>query len=292
MGLDINGARLLVKAKSLGVDFSESVTLGRQGLHLSIEDLQKILDENGLQEHSAAALLSGRRGYAEPLLAALGAQVTDSIDASTYEQASIIHDMNAPIPPDLCGRYSLVIDGGTLEHVFNFPVAIRNALQLVKEGGFYIGISPANNFFGHGFYQFSPELYFRVFSAENGFEMVRMLFYSDVRNARVYEVSDPKVVKSRVLLRNSAPSYLFVVARRNEVKPLFERPPLQSDYELLAWQSGSPNPASHGGAIKEVIRALGSRGGRQVASRCLAYLLAVARPIGTGKRQFFRPTDL
>jgi hypothetical protein len=30
-------------------------------------------------------------------------------------------------------------------------------------------VTPANNQMGHGFYQFSPELFFRVFSQENGY---------------------------------------------------------------------------------------------------------------------------
>lgn len=157
MGFDINGIRLLVKTRALGVDFSEVAMLGRQGLHISERDLQKIFIENGVKA-AAADVLAARGGYAEPLLTALGAKRADSIDASAYEHATIIHDMNDPIPADMKGGYSLVIDGGTLEHVFNFPMAIRNCLKMERPGGHFIGITPANNFLGHGFYQFSPEL--------------------------------------------------------------------------------------------------------------------------------------
>ena len=69
----------------------------------------------------------------------------------------------------LKNKYTLVIDGGCLEHIFNFPVAIKNCMEMLQEGGHFIGITPANNLMGHGFYQFSPELYFRIFSKENGF---------------------------------------------------------------------------------------------------------------------------
>lgn len=291
MGFDINATRILVKCRALGVDFSKVATLGRQGLHISEKDLQNVLDSNGLGVR-AADVLQARGGYAESLLAALGAKHVDSIDASAYEAASIVHDMNTPIPEGMKGRYSLVIDGGTLEHVFNFPTAIKNCLELVKQGGFFIGITPANNFFGHGFYQFSPELYFRVFSAENGYEVTKMLFYGDTRNACVYEVSDPNVVASRVNLTNSLPSYLFVIARRAEQRPLFLQAPYQSDYENISWQMAKSSSKTWDESLSQLLKNLLPSSVRQFASRTRTYLLAISRPTGSGKSIFFKKTDL
>ena len=57
-----------------------------------------------------------------------------------------------------------MIDSGSLEHVFNISQALRNCLEMVESGGHFISIGPANNAMGHGFYQFSPELYFRILS--------------------------------------------------------------------------------------------------------------------------------
>jgi hypothetical protein len=67
------------------------------------------------------------------------------------------------------------LDGGTTEHVFNFPTALTNAMQMVETGGHLVIITGGNNFCGHGFYQFSPELFYRALSAENGFEMKRLI---------------------------------------------------------------------------------------------------------------------
>ena len=47
----------------------------------------------------------------------IGAKQVESIDAAPYENASIIHDMNFPLPGGT--RYSMVLDFGCLEHVFN-----------------------------------------------------------------------------------------------------------------------------------------------------------------------------
>ncbi len=41
MGLDINGTRFMLYAKTLGVDYSRSAMVGRQGLHLSPSEFKK-----------------------------------------------------------------------------------------------------------------------------------------------------------------------------------------------------------------------------------------------------------
>jgi hypothetical protein len=144
--------------------------------------------------------------------------------------------MNHPIPEALKGTYQTVIDSGTLEHVFNFPVAIKNCMELIKINGHYIGITPCNNFFGHGFYQFSPELYYRVFSKENGFEVQKMIFFIDDNSTSFFDVKDPAVVRERVILNNAYPSYLFVFARKVSQEEIFKNVPQQSDYENIVWK--------------------------------------------------------
>jgi hypothetical protein len=175
--------------------------------------------------------------YAEPFFALLGASDTVSIDASSYEGASIVHDMNMPIGENLKDAFSVVIDGGSLEHIFNFPVAIRNCMEMVQIGGHYLGITPANNFMGHGFYQFSPELYYRIFSKENGFAVERIIIFESVTNAQWLQVVDPDSIKKRVELINSKPTYLLVHARKIENRPVFAHPPQQSDY-VHTWNTG------------------------------------------------------
>jgi hypothetical protein len=133
---------------------------------------------------------------------------------SPYEGATHLHDLNQPVDDALRCAYSAVVDGGSLEHIFNFPVAIRNCMEMVRVGGHFLAISPANNFMGHGFYQFSPELFYNVFSRDNGYEVVRLLICEVRRGARWYVVRDPGAVRKRVTLTNSVPVHLLVVARR------------------------------------------------------------------------------
>lgn len=53
-----------------------------------------------------------------------------------------------------------MVDGGALEHTFNVPVALTSYMEMVRVGGRLILVSPANDHFGHGFYQFSAELFY------------------------------------------------------------------------------------------------------------------------------------
>ena len=83
-----------------------------------------------------------------------------------------------------------MVDAGSLEHVFDVPTAIRNCMRMVAPGGYFLAITPANNTMGHGFYQFSPELFYRVLSDANGFTVERMLV-TGTSSTRWFEVADP-----------------------------------------------------------------------------------------------------
>jgi hypothetical protein len=159
MAITRNCAKLLFYSKTLGASFTHTLTLGRLTLYASPTEIRHLIAQFGNAERGVENV-DFRDGFAEPLLEVRGAASVESLDFSDYERATLIHDLNLPLPTELKGRYSAVIDGGTLEHVFNFPVAISNAMGALSVGGHYIGITPANNNMGHGFYQFSPELYF------------------------------------------------------------------------------------------------------------------------------------
>jgi hypothetical protein len=44
-----------------------------------------------------------------------------------------------------------VIETGSLDHIFNFPVAISNLMQMTRVGGSVFLTTVANNLCGHGF---------------------------------------------------------------------------------------------------------------------------------------------
>jgi len=238
MGLDINGTKFLLFARQHGVDFARTATIGRQTM-LATPDEVRSAHAHFDQELSAGEStgLVSETGFAETFLTRLGARHVDSFDASGYEQATVVHDFNNPIGDGYKETYSVVLDGGTLEHVFDYPTAIKSCMQMVAVGGHFLSLSPANNQFGHGFYQFSPELFYRIFSPENGFILESILLYEESPDTDWFEVADPEAVGERVTLTNSRPAMLALIARKTRAAEIFARPPQQSDY-AAAWATG------------------------------------------------------
>ena len=226
MGLDIDGARFLLAEKARGLRFGRTLTLGRQGIYMSEKSYSTFLKSFG-----ARASLSE---YADEFFHALGAKPLISMDASNYEGAAIVHDMNELVAAEHHATFDTVIDGGTLEHVFNFPNAIRNCMEMVKPGGQLVLMTPWHNYSGHGFYQFSPELIHNTLSEENGYRIEKMLI---VAEGSWYSVKNPSELKRRIEISTRDPVLLYVTARRIADQPIFLCWPQQSDYSA-AWERG------------------------------------------------------
>lgn len=237
MGFDIDGIRYLFHAKEIGVDYRHTLMLGRQKLHISEKRLQDLLSESGYSQlHDTGKPLHAQKGdYAENFLGFIGASKVDSLDISSFESASIIHDMNQPVSTSLQKKFSAVIDGGFMEHVFDIRQAFQNAMNLVDVGGHYIGLTVTNNFCGHGFFQFSPELFFRIFSEENGYKLLEMVCYEANKggNGPWFRVKDPAAMRARMMMTSGVPLYLSFTARRDADVPPFSSEPKQSDYSMM-----------------------------------------------------------
>jgi hypothetical protein len=237
------------------------VTLGRLVLALHPKDLLNLRKQFANDARAMAWLDCYRWGdFADQMFCeALKFESVVSIDFSPYEGASVIQDISAPLRPDLIGQFDLAIDGGTLEHVFNFPVAVGNLMRLVSIGGAVYTQSPCNSLAGHGFYQFSPELMYRIFSSHNGFEisfvriaMAHNLSVEQTTDQRVYDVMDPAKYGGRVMLACRNPAVMMSLAvKRLDVEP-FTEPVLQSDY-IEKWSGEAPGHLNWKGRLLEKI---------------------------------------
>lgn len=237
MGLDTNGIKFLLSSHRNGISLRRTLMVGRQILNLDFQEFKRNLKGFGLykSDDQVENLLAVDGGYAEGFLKTLGAETIDSLDYSNYEGANLLHDMNLVIPDGLKRKYDLVLESGSLEHIFNFPVSMANCMEMVAEGGHLLIITPVNNIMGHGFYQFSPEVFYRVLNNRNGFEIEQMLIFEYSPDEKWYSVDDPKLVKQRVELMNSSATYLCVRAKRIKVVDVLTQFPQQSDYED-AWE--------------------------------------------------------
>lgn len=237
MGINPNTLRYLAREKKRGNPLGRTATIGRQGVHMDPRQVIKILNvEFALALPEDQILAAYSSGFADDLLKLLGAQSVESFDYSDYEGANHLHDFNTPIHNEHKGKYSFLIDGGTLEHVFQFPTALKNCMEMLAVGGVYFGNSPANNEMGHGFYQFSPELYFRSFSKENGFRIEELFLYEGRESKFWYRLTDPNIARRRVEKIGTKSAYILVKATRVSNADIFANPPLQPDY-VSAWCS-------------------------------------------------------
>lgn len=113
---------------------------------------------------------------------ALGFENVDAIDISDRDNANIHFDLNEPdITKIVQKRYNLVIDGGTMEHIFDVRRVMRNITDLLETGGCIIHVLPGNNTYDHGFYQFSPTLFHDYYKA-NRYDLLNIEVLEAKRN--------------------------------------------------------------------------------------------------------------
>ena len=231
MGVGSHEVKLLLSAVAEGVSFERTITLGRQRLVVSQGELAHLT--RGRMSVAAVAAVERGRPYADELFRQLGAREVLAMDASPYEGAGLIQDLNAPLfAQNLqhCGRATLVFDGGTIEHVFNLPAALANCMRLLSVGGHFVGSSPANNQCGHGFYQLSPELFHRAFGPSTGFSITKLILAEYVRDGAWFEALDPAVVGPAPVMSTIPLEILVIAKKTSEVAP-FEKWPQQSFWE-------------------------------------------------------------
>lgn len=252
MGIDVAALQFLCCGKSLGVDFSDTMTVGRQNVFIPERVAARLIANLGLRFDNYR-----QNAFAEPLLISLGARLIESLDVSDFEGASIVHDMNLPVPSSLRGRFSAVIDCGTLEHIFDIAQAFKNCMEMVRVGGHFVQVNMANNNMGHGFWQVSPELIFRTFCKENGFETKIVLLFvcKDKRPGHAtfgkwYRVIDPQCLGTRGVHTNRHPTYICTIAQRIG-DTVLANIPQQSDY-VSKWK-GSASKLNNTPTIKDLI---------------------------------------
>ena len=239
MGLIYSRFKLLLEAKELGADFTSTITIGRQKLSLSKKENFKLLSRFAL-DNEIINYDFNKRNYADQLLKNyLNIKELIALDISNYEDSAIITDLNYPVSKKLYNKYDTLVDGGTIEHIFNFPQAIKNYMDMVKINGNIFIFTNANNHCGHGFYQFSPELFYRIFNINNGFEIKSLILMehpfpgAELSTKQIcYQTKDPSEIGKRINLVTDSPVGIMIHAKKLENVKIFSEFPIQSDYDI------------------------------------------------------------
>lgn len=200
------------------INFGNVLTIGRQELILNIKDKIRL---NLLNTE-----FSNDKFIDNLLLKKFKAISVNSLDNSDFEGANIICDMNLPINSNK-NKFDTIIDFGTTEHIFNAPQGLQNISDLSKNGGTIIHSLPSNNNCGHGFWQFSPELFFSLYSEKNGFKNTE-LFIFDTYNKYDFWKVDKQNLGERLELTSDVALYLLI--KTTKIKEITSQIVQQSDY--------------------------------------------------------------
>lgn len=105
------------------------------------------------------------------LFTMLGFRNAHSLDAFDADKPTILHDMNKPIPDRYKGKYDVVFDVGSMEHVFDVKQFVQNCVEMTKENGVLVIYDALMGWHNECFYNFQTPFFFDVFRA-NGFDEI------------------------------------------------------------------------------------------------------------------------
>ncbi len=236
MGVDIQFARSLIQDHRHFEGKTDAVMLGRQGWAVRKRYnalLRRTMRAEGVPRDMEQ--LAGDDGFAEPFFGLLGLPNIKSMDMSAYENCDHVHDLNEPPRENLRGAFDVIIDGGTIEHVFNTAQALDGVFHMLREGGIFISINGMTGWAGHGFYQFSPEIVWRYWGEARGCEVIRCLALPENPALETRDVTDTGKAGRRFRGRDMPGRwYLYYMVRKTPEANPAERitNTQQSDYAV------------------------------------------------------------
>ncbi len=184
MAISMQVLELLLQERSQRPFSGRLLTLGRQTSMITRNYFKQ--RTNGELAHGLIASLVGRliptatSGALMPdteVFKALGFSSVQATDASKYQGADIIFDLNSPeVPANLIGACDVILDVGVLEHVYDLPTAFRNIHHMLTVGGRFIIFTTCIHWIDRTFYAMSPTLFADYFGA-NGYDVNAIKLY-------------------------------------------------------------------------------------------------------------------
>jgi len=182
MGLMPSHIRMLLKLHRKYRFGGRVCVLGNQEIWASAEQLGRYFTEAQCPQRAAGTLhghtsrlfgsdpdlarLAGDFVHARVLFEMMGFDEYTDLDKFDYDRPAVVHDLNVPVPAGLRGRFGLVLDGGTTEHVFDMRTVMANVAGMVAVGGCVVHL--ASHDMDHGFYALNP-CFFHDYYRVNGF---------------------------------------------------------------------------------------------------------------------------
>jgi SAM-dependent methyltransferase len=215
MGISRGAIALIGRTLAGRARGGRALTFGVQRVEAGVDHVRTVLGPLGAWHGGDGAPAQAAQDgsiHQDALFRLLGFDEVESLDYYDAEHPTHVCDLNRPLPPQLAGRFDLVYDGGTLEHCFNTSQVLANVVEALSPGGRVIHHVPANNWVDHGFFQFSPTMFFDFYHA-NGFgDLAMKLHFMTKRDERYIDydpIADPSLPYS---LGNGAKCLNFFTA--------------------------------------------------------------------------------
>lgn len=188
MGISIHVAETIVREHAFRPIVGKVVLLGQQTMFFTPMDAIALLDKCGVQpsvkdvsqlliDESTLGASGGKKGFIKDteFFRLLGAEDVVALDHSDYEGAEIIWNLNEPIPDHLAGVADFILDGSTIDNVFDPACTLRNINRLLKPGGRAISTNMGSNHYAP-YTLPTPQWIFDYF-VYNNFSDVRVYYF-------------------------------------------------------------------------------------------------------------------
>ena len=221
MGIDLHlGRAILAVRPEIFGEKPTSLMLGRQTLRLHKPRKTRKFNRAVMKAGYDFILedVAGPENFAERFFDKIGLPNIDSMDNSDYENCTIVHDLNEDVPKEMHDKYDFILDGGTIEHVFNVPKAFENVHRMLKKGGIFLSYNGGNGWFGHGFYQFSPEIVWRHWGDFRGYDVLSCDAVSTNVDAWPVAIPDPRLKGRRAQISLPGRYFLGFAVRKTDKK--------------------------------------------------------------------------
>ena len=233
MGITNNNFKFLVENLNL-LKKKKIITIGRQQKYF---DITKFFKNKFLKKKFYLDNFH-EDNYVDNILKKISNNTVTSIDFSDNRgKTNIKFNLNKVIPKKYHNKYDVIIDGGSLEHILDLKNCIQNYKNLIRKNGHLFIFTTANNYFGHGFYQFSLEFFNNIFSKDNGFKVLDILLCEhnfpgpelSKKNTWYRPIFDKKNKYKRFSIVNDKPLMVYALIKKvDQSKIAFDF--IQSDY--------------------------------------------------------------
>lgn len=152
------------------------------------------------------------------LLINKGLKKVESLDLFD-PKADIKHDLNKPISKKYHNKYKVIIDIGTIEHIFDTRQCLENYFRMISNNGIFVLVTPVNGYFGHGLHVFNPEGLINSLK-ENNFKIV----YKKYTSSTGIEVEDPSIKKDVliwIVAKKTKSTNKFIVPQQEIWKSMY-----------------------------------------------------------------------